>query len=40
MNLITWVISKETVGNSWDTVNAIFGHDYHHDHPNTDEASK
>ena len=27
------VISKETVGNSWDTVNVTFGHEHHHNHP-------
>ena len=28
------VISKERVGNSWDIVNTIFGHEYHHKHSN------
>ena len=27
------VISKEVVGNSWDIVNTIFGHEYHHNCP-------
>ena len=26
------VISKETVGNSWDVLNAILGHRYHQNH--------
>ena len=27
-----WVISKETVGNSWTVLKVILGHKYHHNH--------
>ena len=30
----SWVISKDTVWNSWDILNAILGHTYHQNHSN------